>query len=199
MEEFTLTIEEWQRLAATTPLERKRALGQLKRWVHFQIIRRKFSLEEGPFSCAAMGGYAVDVISEECLEALFCGEWHWKPTWKLSTMLITIAKSKMSHIVEKYHKQGNPELLPLSDYDENRIAIEKEIAAQWKWEAEMWENGYNIARKEVAKYPELLAYLDAMFKDDSYIGIAEAMGTDIETTLKLEKKLLKLLAKQHAK
>lgn len=199
MKEVYLTIEEWQRLAATTPLERKRALGQLKRWVTYEIIRRKFSLEYGPFSRAAMGGDAVDVISEECLEALFCGEWHWKPTWKLSTMLINIAKSKMSHIVEKYHKQGNPELLSLSDYDEDREAIEMGIAAQWKWEAEMRENGYEIARKEVVKYPELLAYLDAMFKDDSYVGIAEAMGTDIETTLKLEKKLLKLLAKQKAK
>ena len=92
MKEVNLTMEEWQRLAATTPLERKRALGQLKRWVHFQIIRRGFSLEEGPFSCAAMGGYAVDVISDECQMALFCGEWHWKPTWKLSTMLINIAR-----------------------------------------------------------------------------------------------------------
>lgn len=53
MKEVYLTIEEWQRLAATTPLERKRALGQLKRWVTYEIIRRKFSLEYGPFSCAA--------------------------------------------------------------------------------------------------------------------------------------------------
>ena len=199
MKEVHLTIEEWQRLAATTPLERKRALGQLKRWVTYEIIRRRFSLEEGPFSYAAMGGHAVDVISDECLEALFCGEWHWKPTWKLSTMLINIAKSKMSHIVEEYYKQGQPVFFLISDSDEDREAIEREIAAQWKWEAEMRENGYKIARKEVAQYPELLAYLDAMFKDDTYIGIAEAMDTDIETVLRLEKRLLKLLAKQKAK
>lgn len=199
MKEVHLTIEEWQRLAATTPLERKRALGQLKRWVTYEIIRRRFSLDEGPFSYAAMGGHAVDVISEECLEALFCGEWHWKPTWKLSTMLINIAKSKMSHIVEEYYKQGQPVFFLISDSDEDREAIEREIAAQWKWEAEMRENGYKIARKEVAQYPELLAYLDAMFKDDTYIGIAEAMDTDIETVLRLEKRLLKLLAKQKAK
>ena len=87
---------------------------------------------------------------------------------------------------------------PISDSDEDREAIEREIAAQWKWEAEMRENGYKIARKEVAQYPELLAYLDAMFKDDTYIGIAEAMDMDIETVLRLEKKLLKLVAKQKA-
>ena len=198
MKEVHLTIEEWQRLAATTPLERKRALGQLKRWVTYEIIRRRFSLDEGPFSYAAMGGHAVDVISEECLEALFCGEWHWKPTWKLSSMLINIAKSKMSNIVEEYYKHGQPVFFSISDSDEDRETIEREIAAQWKWEAEMRENGYKIARKEVAQYPDLLAYLDAMFKDDTYIGIAEAMNTDIETVLRLEKKLLKLVAKQKA-
>ena len=84
-------------------------------------------------------------------------------------------------------------------YDEDREAIEKGIGAQWKWEAEMRDNGYEIARKTVAKYPELLAYLDAMFKDDTYVGIAIALETDVETVLKLEKKLLKLVAKEIAK
>ena len=114
-------------------------------------------------------------------------------------MLINIAKSKMSHIIKKYYEQGQLEFYLISDYDEDREAIEMGIAAQWKWEAEMRENGYEIARKEVAKYPELLAYLDAMFNDDSYIGIAVAMNTDVETVLRLEKKLLKLIAKQKAK
>ena len=199
MKEVNLTMEEWQRLAATTPLERERALRQLKRWLHHEIFHRGFNLDVGPFSRAAMGGDAVDVISEECLEALFCGEWHWKPTWQLRTMLINIAKSKMSHIIEKYYELGQLEFYLISDYDEDREAIEMGIAAQWKWEAEMRENGYEIARKEVAKYPELLAYLDAMFNDDSYIGIAVAMNTDVETVLRLEKKLLKLIAKQKAK
>ena len=196
MKQFKLTCEEWQRLAATTPLARETAFKQLKRWVHYEIIHRGFNLDVGPFSRAAMGGNAIDVISEECLEALFCGEWHWKPTWKLQTMLINIAKSKMGHIVEDYYERGQPEFYLISDHNEVREAIEKGIAKQWKWEAEMRENGYEIARKEVSKYPDLLAYLDAMFKDDSYVGIALAMNTDIETVLKLEKKLLKLITKQ---
>ena len=199
MKKVQLTMEEWQRLAAITPKERERALKRLGRWVHNEIIHRKFSLEQGPFSRAAMGGDAVDVISDECLEALLCGEWHWKPNRELSSMLINIAKSKMGHIIEDYYEQGQLEFTLISDYDEDRESIEKGIAAQWQWEAEMRDNGYEIARKAVQKHPELLAYLDAMFKDDSYVGIAIALGTDIETVLTLEKKLLKLVAKELAK
>ena len=199
MKKVELSWEEWQRLAAITPKERERALKKLKRWVHHEIIHRGFNLEVGPFSRAAMGGDAVDVISDECLEALLCGEWHWKPNRELSSMLINIAKSKMGHIIEDYYEQGQLEFTLISDYDEDRESIEKGIAAQWKWEAEMRDNGYEIARKVVQKHPELLAYLDAMFKDDSYVGIAIALGTDVETVLTLEKKLLKLVAKELAK
>ena len=198
MKKVQLTMEEWQRLAAITPKERERALKKLRRWVHHEIIHRGFSLENGPFSRAAMGGDAVNVISDECLEALLCGEWHWKPNRELSSMLINIAKSKMGHIIEDYYERGQPEFSLLSDYDEDRESMEIGIAAQWKWEAEMRDNGYEIARKAVANHPELLDYLDAMFKDDTYVGIAIALKTDVETVLKLEKKLLKLVAKEIA-
>lgn len=95
MKDVVLTKEEWRRLAAVTPEERERAMKKLQRWIHWQIIHCGFSRECGPFSRGAMGGDAVDVIGEECIEALFCGEWHWKPTRELSSMLIQIAKSKM--------------------------------------------------------------------------------------------------------
>lgn len=199
MKKVQLTMEEWQRLAAITPNERERALMKLRRWVHHEIIHRGFSLENGPFSRAAMGGDAVDVITDECLEALLCGEWHWKPNRELSSMLINIAKSKMGHIIEDYYEHGKPEFTLIGDFDEDRESIEMGVAAQWKWEAEMRDNGYEIARKAVANHPELLAYLDAMFKDDTYVGIAIALKTDVETVLKLEKKLLKLVAKEIAK
>lgn len=192
-------MEEWQRLAAITPNESERALKKLRRWVHHEIIHRGFSLENGPFSCAAMGGDAVDVITDECLEALLCGEWHWKPNRELSSMLINIAKSKMGHIIEDYYEHGKPEFTLIGDFDEDRESMEMGVAAQWKWEAEMRDSGYEIARKAVANHPELLDYLDAMFKDDTYVGIAIALKTDVETVLKLEKKLLKLVAKEMAK
>lgn len=193
MKKVELSIEEWQRLAAVTPKERERAFRQLKRWVHWQIIKRGFNLEIGPFSYGAMGGDAVEVICNECLEALFCGEWHWKKTRALDSMLIQIAKSKMGHIIEDYYERGQPEMTLTSDQS-FREEVDMSIAAQWKFEANMREMGYEIARDVVKHDVELLAYLDAMFKDDNYYGIASLMGTDVKKVMKLEKRLLDLLA-----
>ena len=110
-------------------------------------------------------------------------------------MLINIAKSKMGHRIEDYYEKGQPEFTLLSDYDEDRESIEMGLATQWKWETEMREKGYATARKAAADDPVLLAYLDAMEQEDNYLGIAIALGTDIETVLNLETKLLKLVAK----
>ena len=194
MKKVTITIAEWQRLAAVTPEEREGAMRKLKRWVHWQIIRRGFNLDYGPFSRGAMGGDAVDVICNECLDALFGGEWHWKTTRTLSSQLINIAKSKMAHIIEEYYERGQPEYTLLSDQS-FRQEVEMNIAGQWKFEANMREMGYDIARDVVKKYPELLAYLDAMYQDDNYYGIASLLGTDVKTVMKLEKKLIDILSK----
>lgn len=194
MRKITIAVEEWQRLAAVTPKEREAALKKLQRWISWQIIHRGFNLEYGPFSAAALGGDAVDIISEECLEALFCGEWHWKPDRELSSMLINIAKSKMGHIIEDYYEREEPELRLLSDQS-FREEVEMNLADQWKFEANMRDMGYDIARNMVKNDPELTAYLDAMYKIDNYYGIASLMGIDVKEILKLEKKLLNLLAK----
>lgn len=194
MRKITIAVEEWQRLAAVTPKEREAALKKLQRWISWQIIHRGFNLEYGPFSAAALGGDAVDIISEECLEALFCGEWHWKPDRELSSMLINIAKSKMGHIIENYYEREEPELRLLSDQS-FREEVEMNLADQWKFEANMRDMGYDIARNMVKNDPELTAYLDAMYKIDNYYGIASLMGIDVKEVLKLEKKLLNLLAK----
>ena len=136
----------------------------------------------------------MDVIGEECIEALFCGEWHWKPTRELSSMLIQIAKSKMGHIVEDFYERGQPEITLTSDQG-FRQQVEMDIAEQWKFEANMRDMGYDIARSVAANEPELLAYLDAMYRDDTYYGIASLMGIDVRKVMRLEKRLLSLLEK----
>lgn len=76
-----------------------------------------------------MGGDAVEEISEECLEALFCGEWHWKPTRELSSILIQIANSKMSHIIEDYYELDQPEIT-LTSEQSFREQAEMDLAEQ---------------------------------------------------------------------
>lgn len=194
MNQVQLTNEEWLRLASVTPQERGRALKKVARWVTWAIRAHGFDLEYGPFSYAAMGGDPVEVLTEECLEALYSGEWHWKPTRELSSQLIQIAKSKMSHIIERYYRDKQPKMRLLSEQS-FREEVEMNLAAQWKFEANMREMGYEMARDIVRNNPELLAYLDAMYVDDTYQGIASLLQVDVATVKKLEKKLLNLLAK----
>lgn len=187
-----LTLEEWERLAAVTPKERDKAFRKLQRWVSHAITHRGFKRDYGPFSYGSMGGDPVEIISNECLEALFCGEWHWKPDRELSSMLINIAKSKMGHIIEDFYKQELTDVMLTSD-ETFREGVEKTLAAQWVFEASKRDWGYEIARNAVKDDEELLAYLDAMFKDDTYIGIASLMRIDVKKVLKLEERLLRRL------
>ena len=195
MKEVMLSMEEWQRLAAISSKDRDKAMRFLSRQVHHEIIVRGFSLDSGPFSRAAIGGNAVEIICEECLETLLCGEVHWKPDQELKWCLVDIAKSKMGHIVRDYYNRGQPEFSLIGDQD-YRKDVEMDIAAQWIFEANKREWGYEQAREAVKNHPELLAYLEAMYKDDNYYGIASLLGVKVEVVYKLETKLLGILAKK---
>ena len=195
MKEVILSMEEWQRLAAISSEDRDKAMRFLSRQVHHEIIVRGFSLDSGPFSRAAIGGNAVEIICEECLETLLCGEVHWKPDQELKWCLVDIAKSKMGHIVRDYYNRGQPEFSLIGDQD-YRKDVEMDIAAQWIFEANKREWGYEQAREAVKNHPELLAYLEAMYKDDNYYGIASLLGVKVEVVYKLETKLLGILAKK---
>ena len=194
MKEVILSEEEWNRLASITSKEKEKAMNFLARWIHHEIIKRGFNLEVGPFSRAARGGYAVDVICDECEEALLCGEVHWKPDQELKWVLVDIAKSKMGHIIRDYYNRGHEYTL-ISD-QEYREGVEMDIAEQWIFEACRRDWGYEQAREAVKNHPELLAYLDALFKDDNYYGIASLLGIDVKVVMRLETKLLKLLDKK---
>lgn len=192
MKNSILTEVEWSRLAAVTPEEKEKALKKLARWITYEIVHRGFDLEFGPFSFAAMGGNAVEVISQECYEALFGGEWHWKPTRELSSMLIQIAKSKMGHIIRDWHAQGCPNVKHTSAMS-YREQVEMDIARQWEAEANMRELGYDIARKALSGNPKMLAYVEAVHEANDYRAIAKRLKMTLKEVQELESELLAIL------
>lgn len=192
MKNSILSEEEWSRLAAVTPEEKEKALKKLARWITYEIVHRGFDLEFGPFSFAAMGGNAVEVISQECYEALFGGEWHWKPTRELSSMLIQIAKSKMGHIIRDWHAQGCPNVKHTSAMS-YREQVEMDIARQWEAEANMRELGYDIARKALSGNPKMLAYIEAVHETNDYRAIAKRLKMTLKEVQELESELLAIL------
>ena len=204
MEDVFLTKEEWQRLADVPPEEKGRAFKKLFKWISFQIKHHGFDLDFGPFSFQMMGEDVVGRIATECMEALFCGEWHWNPNRELSSQLIQIAKSKMSHIVRTFYNPNTPKLilesgLQTREDDEgnsDREKFELDVAAQWEFEANMRDMGYEMARNVVKDDPELLRYLDAMKELNNYYGIASLMEIPVNKVLNLERRLLKRLEKE---
>ena len=190
--EIDLTEEEWSRLEAVTTEEKEKALNKLARWITYEIVHRGFNLEFGPFSYGAMGGNAVEVISQECYDALFCGEWHWKPKRELSSMLIEIAKSKMGHIIRDWHTQGHPEIKQTSEMS-YREQVEMDIARQWEAEANMREFGYDIARKALVGNPKMLAYVEAVYETNDYRAVAKQLKMTLREVQELERQLLSIL------
>jgi hypothetical protein len=204
MEDVFLTKEEWQRLADVPPEEKGRAFKKLFKWISFQIKHKGFDLDFGPFSFQMLGEDVVGRIATECMEALFCGEWHWNPNRELSSQLIQIAKSKMSHIVRTFYNPNTPKVLLESglqtreddEGNSDREKFELDVAAQWEFEANMRDMGYEMARNVVKDDPELLRYLDAMKELDNYYGIASLMEIPVNKVLNLERRLLKRLEKE---
>jgi hypothetical protein len=190
--EIDLTQQEWARLEAVTLEQKEKALKKLARWITYEIMRRGFDLEYGPFSFAAMGGNAVEVISQACYEALFTGEWHWKPTRELSSMLIEIAKSKMGHIIRDWHSQGHPDIKLTSEMS-YREQVEMDIARQYEAEANMRELGFDIARKALDGNPKLLAYIEAVYETNDYRAVAKKLKKTLKEVLELERELLSIL------
>ncbi len=189
---INLTEEEWLRLEAVTLDEKEKALNKLARWITYEIVHRGFDLEYGPFSYDAMGGDAVQVISQECYEALFCGEWHWKPKRELSSMLIEIAKSKMGHIIRDWYAQGCPNKMLTGDMN-YREQVEMDIARQYEAEANMRELGYDIARKALDGNPKMLAYVEAVYETNDYRAVAKKLKMTLKEVQELESQLLALL------
>ena len=194
MKKIFISPEEWARLEAVTPQEKEKALKKLARWITYEIVHRGFDLDYGPFSFSALGGNAVEVISQECYDALFTGEWHWKPTRELSSMLIEIAKSKMGHMIRDWHSQDHPDIR-LTGQMSYREEVEMDVARQWEAEANMRELGYDIARSVVAGNAKMLAYLEALHDTNDYRAIAKRLKMTLREVMELESQLLSLLEK----
>ena len=194
MKKIFISPEEWARLEAVTPQEKEKALKKLARWITYEIVHRGFDLDYGPFSFSALGGNAVEVISQECYDALFTGEWHWKPTRELSSMLIEIAESKMGHMIRDWHSQDHPDIR-LTGQMSYREEVEMDVARQWEAEANMRELGYDIARSVVGGNAKMLAYLEALHDTNDYRAIAKRLKMTLREVMELESQLLSLLEK----
>lgn len=152
--------------------------------------------ERGPFSEAALGEPARLYFIKRAYMALWSGDWKWKPGLKLSTQLIRIIKSDLSHTHRDWCKYDEPEKVSLDEclvepVDEVKVRIELET--EMKEESKMKQLAYEIAARVVGAEQELHTYLRLVKEQMSYREIALKMKIRMAQVKELEERLLKML------
>lgn len=164
-------------------------------WITDQLATRGFDPINGPFSEKEMNGDAVWVICTESYRAIYDGEWRWPENRKLSTQMIQIAKSKMSHIIRDFTKRDKAkDDLPTSQLTQAQLIQMEEAAGQWEMESNMMDLAYEIAKSAVADDPQLLRYLEVLREYKCYDLMATQLGISEDEVVRLERRLLKRLA-----
>ena len=173
--------------------EKEEAMTKLAKVITCEIRKKGFKLDTGPFSEAAMGGSAVQVISKASYDAILNGEWHWPEENSFEEQLIVIAKSKISHIIRDYFTRGCPELQREDDLSPKEQAA-MNLANQMDMEVQLRDWGYEQAENVFRRKPKVLAFLKAMYKTNDYRSIASCLGITKREVLELEKEMLDCLA-----
>ena len=189
-------LRQRERLKSTSDKVKNEASTFTARWITDQLGEYGFDSDDGPFSEAEMNGDPVWVICTECYLAIHNGDWRWPEERKLSSQMIQIAKSKMAHRVRDFMKRDKAkDNLPTSQMTYTQQMQMEEAAGQWELEYTLRDLGYEIAATAVADDPLMLRYLEVLHELNCYDLIAERLGMTEREVIKLERKLLKRLAK----
>ncbi len=189
-------LRQRERLKSTSDKVKNEASTFTARWITDQLGEYGFDSDDGPFSEAEMNGDPVWVICTECYLAIHNGDWRWPEERKLSSQMIQIAKSKMAHRVRDFMKRDKAkDNLPTSQMTYTQQMQMEEAVGQWELEYTLRDLGYEIAATAVADDPLMLRYLEVLHELNCYDLIAERLGMTEREVIKLERKLLKRLAK----
>ena len=189
-------LRQRERLKSTSDRVKDEASKFTARWITDQLGEYGFDPENGPFSEVEMNGDAVWVICADCYKAIWDGDWRWPENRKLSSQMIQIAKSKMAHIVRDFTKRDKEkDNLLTSHMTYTQIQQMEEAAGMWELEYTLRDLGYEIAATAVADDPLMLRYLEVLYELNCYDLMAEKLGMTEREVIKLERKLLKRLAK----
>ena len=195
MKKVLLTPDEWLRLKAVSPDEKKRVVEFTAAWVTWYMKKHDLSRDYGPLSDQEMGGHASTEIAKMAYAKVFGGEVHWDPKRSLSSQMIYTAYSIIGHLVRDYFAKGKDLSTSMS-----RLSVTQQAMAEATRDLDrnphLRDFGYHIARQAVQGQPQLLAYLDALYEEHTYDGIRKRLGIPMKKVLALEAQLLSCLDKE---
>lgn len=163
------------------------ALDVLGNWLTKKL---KGKTDSGPFSEANLGDIPVKVIAKRTYIKWKSGKWRWKETLSLTTQLIRIARSEMSHIVRDWKAQGQPELIAASHDEDAQKALDL-LAAEEEFDEELKSIAYEKAEKRLKDDPEMLKLLHLIRELNDRRAISKRMKVSIVEVRQMEAELLK--------
>ena len=168
------------------------AMDVMSKWITKKLYGRT---ERGALSEAALGEPAVMYFSKMAYIKWASGEWVWPEGISLTTILIRIARSDISHHVKAWLRQGGPEVSAMSD-QQTALDVARELAQDLEAEEELKALGYQMAEARVKDNPTYLKYIKAVRELNNYKAIAKRMKMSISAVKALEAELLATLREQ---
>jgi len=167
--------------------EELNALDVLGNWLTKKL---KGKTDSGPFSEVNLGDIPVKVIAKRTYIKWKSGKWKWKETLSLTTQLIRIARSEMSHIVRDWKAQGQPELIAASHDEDAQKALDL-LAAEEEFDEELKSIAYEKAEKRLKDDPEMLKLLHLIRELNDRRAISKRLKISIVEVRQMEAELLK--------
>lgn len=161
------------------------------RWLTKYIRDSKFP---AAFSKSYIGEPAVDYFSHRLTERFVRGKWTRHKNEKMSTFLIRILKSDLSHHLRKWRTDGMPGLQIISPIKEEQAAYAKWVDSEILKELEdrnMLRNiSYPFAEAAVEGDPEARKFLNAVKETDDYRAITKRMKMTKDAVMEVEKRMI---------
>lgn len=148
----------------------------------------------GPFSEALLGDKAAVLFPKLAYCKLAGGEWEWKDGLSLTTQLIRIIRTEMSHRYRDWKNRKEPE--PAESLSDEMIAVEAEeaLACESESEDESKELGYQLITRWLKDYPELLRYVQLVEELNDYRAISKRLRIRMSEVKALEAETVRVIA-----
>lgn len=170
-----------------TPMEEMiPAFDTLGKWLTKKLKGRT---DSGPFSEANLGEPAIICIPKRVYTTWQAGNWKWKESLSLTTQLIRIARSEMSHIVRDWKAQGEPEVIAASQ-DETVMQSLREMEAEEQVDEELKALAYEIAEQRLKDDQRLLKFLHLVRELNDRRAISKRLKITIVEVREIETEML---------
>lgn len=211
--------QKYKPLSDATPGELREAFKIASFWLTDEL---EDCTEFGAFSEANLGEPAIEYFPKRAYLSLKDpnSKWHWKEGTKLSTLMINVIKSDMSHTLRDYHLDGDPLLKANCEFEREgadedgfedanepeevdpevrmgnyQVLTEMEKLAELAQYQSLRDKGMRIARAAAKQSgdPKLVVYVELAFTLPDYRAISKKMRVTQTEVKEMEERLIAML------